>query len=214
MTSTERIERDHSMDRILAFGLAKADSQQIKRDSLIMIGERYWYVVEQNDSQTLYPALNAKLSRPYEILNKYHEKLSTDIEGANGILSAALYPGEQRFTTDFCLKYQLDTTQPALYQQEKNTLEQTDFTPDMVQKDTYRQCHDIEGTFYSSPQNLPEDYRFENSIPAKLAIVEERTSIDKSNVARTALLTPVAIAADVIGSVLFLPLGTIAVIAD
>ncbi|MDO4879084.1 MAG: thiosulfate sulfurtransferase [Neisseria sp.] len=192
-SNTETISREIGSDQVRAFGVVRDKNSQLAVGSLVMMGDKYWYVVDLDSSQKTAAVLNAGLPQRYAI-NKGET-------GGEGELSVYIEPN-QRFRSSFCLKYTPE--QP----QEAAKLEQLGFKRRKAGQEEgkeYIQCFDIAGSFYAKPQQAKRDYRFESPVPVRLMTKESKTSVNAENLVRNLLFTPVTLALDAAGGVLMLP---------
>lgn len=202
-TSNYTVHHNNGTDHIHAFGRAQQNSKQIPQGSLVMMGERYWYIINLGDSNELFTVLSSGLSKPY-IIQKRGGEAGSDT------LRATLNEQAQRFTSDVCLSYHLDPSQAGTYQNEKITLENIGFTPDEADSNTYRQCYSTDGHYYVTPeQTIAAEYQFAQRIPVKLTTTETRTEANVDNIISNTLMTPATLALDAVGAVIILPLWLI-----
>ncbi|HEZ1435952.1 TPA: hypothetical protein WHE58_002014, partial [Neisseria meningitidis] len=72
---SETITRKHvDKDQIRAFGVVAEDNAQLEKGSLVMMGGKYWFVVNPEDSAKLTGILKAGLDKPFQIVEDtpYH----------------------------------------------------------------------------------------------------------------------------------------------
>ena len=63
-------------DQVHSFGIVNKDNDQLEKGSIVMMGEKYWFVINAKDSKDLTPILNVKLDKKFQIADakKYTEK--------------------------------------------------------------------------------------------------------------------------------------------
>lgn len=118
-------------DQIRAFGVVAKDNAQLEKGSLVMMGGKYWFVVNPEDSAKLAGILKAELDKPFQIVEDTpsyarHQALPVKLEA----------PGSQNFSTGgLCLRY--DTDRPA----DIAKLKQLEFEAVKLDKQTiYTRC--------------------------------------------------------------------------
>lgn len=90
---SETITRKHvDKDQIRAFGVVAEDNAQLEKGSLVMMGGKYWFVVNPEDSAKLTGILKAGLDKPFQIVEDTpsyarHQALPVKLES----------PGSQEF---------------------------------------------------------------------------------------------------------------------
>lgn len=193
----EAVRVDAGTDAIYAFGVAgEAARGQLSPGTLVMMGERFWYVLYSSVSEDLAPVLKADLPQRFRIVD------------ANGGAELAALPVEvsgyddRDFRSEFCLRYPASGAV-------RSQLEALGF--DQVKGGDYVRCFTARGHLYTSPRRVAEDYRFEAVVPVVLEKVEIRP---RGGVARTigkVLLTPVALAADAVGMVTVYPAAVVGI---
>ncbi|MDO4879468.1 MAG: hypothetical protein Q3966_09305 [Neisseria sp.] len=190
---TETSVREIGSDQVRAFGIVRDKNSQLAVGSLVMMGDKYWYVVDTEPSRKAAAVLNAGLPQRYTI--------GRGETGRHGELSVYLEPG-QRFRSPFCLKYTPE--QP----QETAKLEQLGFNKSQKigekENKEYIQCFSISGSFYAKPQQAKQDYRFESPVPVRLMVMDSKTGVDPLTLVRNILFTPVTLALDAVGGVFLL----------
>lgn len=185
-------------DHILAFGIVAQNHSQLEKGSLVMMGGKYWFVVNPKDSAELTGILNVKLDKQFQMVQynpRYaYEALPVELET----------PDSQTFKTDFCLRY--DTDKAA----DLAKLEKLSFKPSKLDGQTvYTRCISAAGKYYATPQNLSADYRFEQSVPVNLYYRVSRKHTDAWKLTANVLQTPMALMMDAAGAVLMLPVAVI-----
>lgn len=184
------------IDQIRAFAKTQTESQTLPPNRLLMMGDKYWYLVDESDSKELVPVLNSKLSQRFTI-SQTHPKTGKPV---NQIQELHVGIEGDRFNIDrLCLNYSISPNLPESEQQrEQNILEQQSFK---YKGNDYQRCFgNILGRIYNKPDNLPVDYQFERSIPTQLYTVssKEITKVDGKIVARNLALTPFTLVGDII----------------
>ncbi|HEZ0652521.1 TPA: hypothetical protein ACLAOE_000809 [Neisseria meningitidis] len=203
---SETITRKHvDKDQIRAFGVVAEDNAQLEKGSLVMMGGKYWFVVNPEDSAKLTGILKAGLDKPFQIVEDTpsyarHQALPVKLES----------PGSQNFSTEgLCLRY--DTDKPA----DIAKLKQLGFEALKLDNRTiYTRCVSAKGKYYATPQKLNADYHFEQSVPADIyyTVTEEHT--DKSKLFANILYTPPFLILDAAGAVLALPAAALGAVVD
>ncbi|AAF41252.1 TPA: hypothetical protein WI610_000625 [Neisseria meningitidis] len=203
---SETITRKHvDKDQIRAFGVVAEDNAQLEKGSLVMMGGKYWFVVNPEDSAKLTGILKAGLDKPFQIVEDTpsyarHQALPVKLES----------PGSQNFSTEgLCLRY--DTDKPA----DIAKLKQLGFEAVKLDNRTiYTRCVSAKGKYYATPQKLNADYHFEQSVPADIyyTVTEEHT--DKSKLFANILYTPPFLILDAAGAVLALPAAALGAVVD
>lgn len=203
---SETITRKHvGKDQIRAFGVVAKDNAQLEKGSLVMMGGKYWFVVNPEDSAKLTGILKAGLDKPFQIVEDTpsyarHQALPVKLES----------PGSQNFSTEgLCLRY--DTDKPA----DIAKLKQLGFEAVKLDNRTiYTRCVSAKGKYYATPQKLNADYHFEQSVPADIyyTVTEEHT--DKSKLFANILYTPPFLILDAAGAVLALPAAALGAVVD
>lgn len=203
---SETITRKHvDKDQIRAFGVVAEDNAQLEKGSLVMMGGKYWFVVNPEDSAKLTGILKAGLDKPFQIVEDTpsyarHQALPVKLES----------PGSQNFSTEgLCLRY--DTDKPA----DIAKLKQLGFEAVKLDNRTiYTRCVSAKGKYYATPQKLNADYHFEQNVPADIyyTVTEEHT--DKSKLFANILYTPPFLILDAAGAVLALPAAALGAVVD
>lgn len=184
-------------DKVHAFGIAQTDSAQLKSGSLIMMGERYWYALETQDSGIITPVLSAKLSKRYEIF---------DTKNQQALLSLPVHlSGEKHsayFSSNFCLRYQLDEHSK---DQEALLLTQLEFIANQENPLQYHRCLSAHGNIFTTPAQHTTQHVFEQYVPVSLYVqhIENKNNVD--NLILNTLMTPIALAADAVIGVALVP---------
>ncbi|WP_050888208.1 hypothetical protein [Neisseria meningitidis] len=179
---SETITRKHvDKDQIRAFGVVAEDNAQLEKGSLVMMGGKYWFVVNPEDSAKLTGILKAGLDKPFQIVEDTpsyarHQALPVKLES----------PGSQNFSTDgLCLRY--DTDRP----DDIAKLKQLEFEAVELDKQTiYTRCVSAKGKYYATPQKLNADYHFEQSVPVEIYYMVKGEYTDKLKLFGNILYTP------------------------
>lgn len=199
---SETITRKHvDKDQIRAFGVVAEDNAQLEKGSLVMMGGKYWFVVNPEDSAKLTGILKAGLDKPFQIVEDTpsyarHQALPVKLES----------PGSQNFSTDgLCLRY--DTDRP----DDIAKLKQLEFEAVELDKQTiYTRCVSAKGKYYATPQKLNADYHFEQSVPVEIYYMVKGEYTDKLKLFGNILYTPPPfLILDAAGAVLALPVAAL-----
>ncbi len=136
-----------------------------------MMGGKYWFAVNPEDSAKLTGLLKAGLDKPFQIVEDTpsyarHQALPVKFEA----------PGSQNFSTGgLCLRY--DTDRP----DDIAKLKQLEFKAVKLDNRTiYTRCVSAKGKYYATPQKLNADYHFEQSVPADIYYTVTEKHTDKS----------------------------------
>lgn len=198
---SETITRKHvDKDQIRAFGVVAEDNAQLEKGSLVMMGGKYWFVVNPEDSAKLTGILKAGLDKPFQIVEDTpsyarHQALPVKLES----------PGSQNFSTDgLCLRY--DTDRP----DDIAKLKQLEFEAVELDKQTiYTRCVSAKGKYYATPQKLNADYHFEQSVPVEIYYMVKGEYTDQLKLFGNILYTPPLLILDAAGAVLALPVAAL-----
>ncbi|EMT0402894.1 hypothetical protein Q4L27_000279 [Neisseria gonorrhoeae] len=199
---SQTITRKHvDKDQIRAFGVVAEDNAQLEKGSLVMMGGKYWFAVNPEDSAKLTGLLKAGLDKPFQIVEDTpsyarHQALPVKFE----------VPGSQNFSTGgLCLRY--DTGRP----DDIAKLKQLEFKAVKLDNRTiYTRCVSAKGKYYATPQKLNADYHFEQSVPADIYYTVTEKHTDKSKLFGNILYTPPLLILDAAAAVLVLPMALIA----
>lgn len=199
---SQTITRKHvDKDQIRAFGVVAEDNAQLEKGSLVMMGGKYWFAVNPEDSAKLTGLLKAGLDKPFQIVEDTpsyarHQALPVKFEA----------PGSQNFSTgSLCLRY--DTGRP----DDIAKLKQLEFKAVKLDNRTiYTRCVSAKGKYYATPQKLNADYHFEQSVPADIYYTVTEKHTDKSKLFGNILYTPPLLILDAAAAVLVLPMALIA----
>ena len=192
-------------DQIRAFGVVAKDNAQLEKGSLVMMGGKYWFVVNPEDSAKLTGILKAGLDKPFQIVEDTpsyarHQALPVKLES----------PGSQNFSTDgLCLRY--DTDRPA----DIAKLKQLEFEAvELDNRTIYTRCVSAKGKYYATPQKLNADYHFEQSVPADIYYTVTEKHTDKFKLFENIMHTPTLLMLDAAGAVLALPAAALGAVVD
>ncbi|HGG7688463.1 TPA: hypothetical protein ACJJFK_000092 [Neisseria meningitidis] len=192
-------------DQIRAFGVVAKDNAQLEKGSLVMMGGKYWFVVNPEDSAKLTGILKARLDKPFQIVEDTpsyarHQALPVKLES----------PGSQNFSTEgLCLRY--DTDRPA----DIAKLKQLEFEAvELDNRTIYTRCVSAKGKYYATPQKLNADYHFEQSVPVDIYYTVTEKHTDKSKLFGNILYTPPLLILDAAGAVLALPAAALGAVVD
>lgn len=199
---SQTITRKHvDKDQIRAFGVVAEDNAQLEKGSLVMMGGKYWFAVNPEDSAKLTGLLKAGLDKPFQIVEDTpsyarHQALPVKFEA----------PGSQNFSTGgLCLRY--DTDRP----DDIAKLKQLEFKAVKLDNRTiYTRCVSAKGKYYATPQKLNADYHFEQSVPADIYYTVTEKHTDKSKLFGNILYTPPLLILDAAAAGLVLPMALIA----
>ena len=191
-------------DQIRAFGVVAKDNAQLEKGSLVMMGGKYWFVVNPEDSAKLTSILKIGLDKPFQMVQHNprfaHQALPVKLES----------PGSQNFSTEgLCLRY--DTDRPA----DIAKLKQLEFEAvELDNRTIYTRCVSAKGKYYATPQKLNADYHFEQSVPADIYYTVTEKHTDKSKLFENILHTPPLLILDAAGAVLALPAAALGAVVD
>ena len=182
-------------DQVHSFGIVNKDNDQLEKGSIVMMGEKYWFVINAKDSKDLTPILNVKLDKKFQIADA--KKYKKDLKALPVVVNNEK---EADFTTDFCLRYD---TQKA---DEIAKLKNLSFETGKGRNNTvYHRCVHAKGKYYATPKNLPADYKFEQSIPVSIGYTTSRVYTSPGKVIGTILMTPLTLTFDALTPILFIP---------
>ena len=196
-------EKTVAKDNIYAFGVVAQDNTQLETGSLVMMGGKYWFVVNPKDSAKLKAVLDVKLDKQFQMVQQNpryaYEALPVELKS----------PEAQTFSSDFCLRY--DTQKVA----EIAKLKQLAFKPvELDDKTVYTRCISTEGHYYATPKNVAEDRRFDTAVPVRIYYTETKKSTDVQKLTENILQTPFTLALDAVGAVIAIPFVVIGEIVD
>ncbi|MCF7530201.1 hypothetical protein ACOR62_07405 [Neisseria lisongii] len=189
-------------ENVYAFGMTKADSEQLKKGSLVMMGERYWFAVNPDDSAKLTDVLAAKLDKQFDIVDEYVHRplqaLPVELKAAEG----------NDFVSEFCLRY--TPQKPS----ETAELQRLQFKLNNAGKNTYIRCLRATGQYFAAPQQAQPDYRFQKTVPVEVYYETSEKHTDKVKLAANILSTPFTLAIDAAATVVALPLAVLGVLGS
>ena len=193
-------EKTVAKDNIQAFGVVAKDNTQLETGSLVMMGKKYWFVVNPRDSAKLKAVLDVKLDKQFQMVQQNpryaYKALPVELKS----------PEAQTFRSKFCLRY--DTQKAA----DIAKLKQLAFKPvELDGKTVYTRCISTEGHYYATPKNVAEDRHFDTAVPVRIYYMETKTSTDVWKLTGNILKTPLALALDAVGVVIA---GSYAVIGE
>ena len=196
-------EKTVAKDNIQAFGVVAKDNTQLKTGSLVMMGKKYWFVVDPKDSAKLKAVLDVKLDKQFQMVQQNpryaYEALPVELKS----------PEAQTFSSNFCLRY--DTQKVA----EIAKLKQLAFkSVELDGKTVYTRCISTEGHYYATPKNVAEDRRFDTAVPVRIYYTETKKSTDVQKLTENILQTPFTLALDAVGAVIAVPFVVIGEIVD
>lgn len=193
VTGTESVDVDIGRDQIRAFGVVRDANSQLGIGSLVMMGDRYWYVLNPESSKEAAAVLNGGvgLAKPYTIGksgNNRENELAVRIKE------------NQKFDSSFCLNYAAEKPQEAA------KLESLGFKKDYG-RPYYSRCFGhVSGMFYTTPPQAKRDYRFQTPVPVKLTARETKNHFNAANLVGNILVTPITLAADTVLGIIALPM--------
>ncbi|STZ75694.1 hypothetical protein [Bergeriella denitrificans] len=190
-------------DDIHAFGTVKENTAQLERGSLVMMGGKYWFVVNPKDSAKLAEILNAKLDKQFQMveLNPRYRY--------NALPVTLKEKGGAEFSSSFCLRY--DTVKAAEIKQ----LEALAFKETKIDKQTaYVRCVEASGKYYNVPQQMKADYRFEQSVPVEIRYKVTTRQTDYGKLIQNVGYTPLTLMGDAALAVVALPFAAIGKLVD
>lgn len=184
-------------DNITAFAVATADSSQLKKGSLILVGEKYWYVLDQGEENTRRLAqLRAQFPKAFSFKSKGNLEANKRYKNNTFVLERR-EEEKGSFRSEYCLGYKTDN--PA----EAKQLAALGFDK---KPDGYETCSAVTGKMYAVGNlKVPAEYRFESRLPVQLGRSYGKSAPAGNKVA-AALLTPLALAADAVATVTVYPI--------
>lgn len=183
-------------DNITAFAVATADSSQLKKGSLILVGEKYWYVLDQDKESPQHLAqLRAQFPKAFSFKSKGDLEENKRYRNNTFVLESRQENGT--FRSEYCLGYQTDNPTEA------KQLAALGFDK---KPDGYETCSAVTGKIYAVGNlKVPAEYRFESRLPVQLGRSYGKSAPAGNKVA-AALLTPLALAADAVATVTVYPI--------
>lgn len=189
--NTQIVVQNTTEDHIYAFGHIPHQSKKALSGSLLMMGDKFWYAIQPDVSEKMIVPLTAKLPKRYKITQPYTGKILTALP--------VTLTDQSHFSSDFCLDYHAEN------KDETQILQQMGFQQ-QAQAQHYRQCYATVGTIYAKPDYFPEDYRFNKNIPIQLTLQHNHTNIQSGKLALNILLTPLALAVDMLSGMVMMPI--------
>jgi len=209
-------------DTVVGFARAKPDSRQLVPNSIVMLGERYIYVLNKGrDPRTgsgrtarevdLGAILDVKLSQPFQMYAPSNDAEKCCSTSPRKGFRLATDEAKQRFcSADFDLVYQENPRlSPAERRRERTKLRQLQFRQVTDSKGATRYARTIQvcGQLYARPSDMNYDYRFETPIPVSIQTRVTGTDTNVSGgTAGRALATPFTAALDIVTLPVSLPL--------
>lgn len=99
---SKEVQQTVAKDKIYSFAVVNKNNSQLPEGSLVMIGEKYWFVINPNDSAQLINILNIKLDKPFQITetanpseNTHNKALPvtlTSLDSPNQVYVCAMIP--------------------------------------------------------------------------------------------------------------------------
>lgn len=197
-----QIIHDVGQDNVYAFGVLPEKVEDFQAGTLMMMGDKYWYVLQNNDAKTFSNILNADLSQRYRIFDKKNQQELSYIPIIIGTQSQNIK--NTYFNSQFCLRYQ--TTNP----KEIDKLTSLSFLPFTSGNNEYSQCLTARGQVYGSPKNTTPQYHFEQVVPIKLSYAEHKKTFAMGETVKNIAMVPVA----VVGAVLSIPVWAAVAIGE
>lgn len=189
-------EQPDGDDTIIAFGRVNEAKEPLEKDQLVMMGKRFWYVLDVMDSRELYPILTTNLSKPYGIEKNPAATEKTDSVKPLNYLPVSYFPGRARFSSRFCLVYQ------ATIAEENARLRALDFQEQPMAN--YRRCFAVAGKVYGKPTDMPPEQTFGKEIPVQLTAISLDRRLSISEVTEKVLETPSALAEDAVLGIIYI----------
>lgn len=209
-------------DKVVAFGQVQQNHPQLAKDSLVMMGEKYWYTFSPEKSKEFFSYLRADLPRAYDVnFNPTHNF------GGQATKNAFLVNVEDngKFWSHFCLSYTLDKDKK-IAEKESVQLQKLGFNSDKITgkvkvsltgenisnyqgTSNYSKCLHINGKYFKARSDTKIEYKFQQPLPVALQknITERKKGL---NTFEQILLTPLSLAADVV----IIPTFALCVAAD
>ena len=211
-------------DTVVGFARVKPDSQKLPPNSIVMLGERYIYVLTKGSNPRagsgetarevdLGAILNVKLSQPFQMYSPSDDAKNCCSTPPWEGFRLNTSPSGQRFcSADFDLVYQENPRlSPAERRRERAELERLQFRQVTDNKGASRYARTIRvcGRLYARPNGMNYDYRFETPLPVTISTTITTTkpvsSISAGGVGR-ALATPFTAVLDIVTLPVSLPL--------
>lgn len=180
------VYKSASTDQIRAVGITREPNAQIPGNSLVMAGERYWYVWDAQTSQQLVRLLNAGLKKPYQI--------NSGTGHSNEITVTLQNDGQ--FRSSVCLNYRTGSTA------EQTELAALQFT--RSSNGSFIRCLPAKGRVYQ-PQAAQTGQPLARPLTVRLQSEHTGSRFNGGNLAGNLLMTPVSLIMDAAGAVLTVP---------
>ena len=212
-------------DTVVGFARAKPDSQQLVPNSIVMLGDRYIYVLDKGrdpragNGKTarevdLGAILDVKLSQPFQMYAPSNDAEKCCSTSPRKGFRLATDEAKQRFcSADFDLVYQENPRlSPAERRRERAELERLQFRQVTDSKGASRYARTIRvcGQRYTRPSGMKDDYRFETPIPVTISSTVTQRSSNVSGAVGRALVTPFTAAVDIVTLPIVLPFTLLA----
>lgn len=168
-------------DTIRAFGRTQQTQPQ-----LVMMGDKYWYVMNEQHTEELLEILTVKLPKPFDI--NYQLSCDNCLKG----FQVELLNDGKTFNIEFSLSYFPQNSH------ELDTLVKLGFTPNSSKKGLYEQYYRTNGMIYKKSPEVKADYTFETAIPVELVSTEVTTIVDGKELLKKIAWTPAALIGDII----------------
>ena len=211
-------------DTVVGFARVKPDSQKLPPNSIVMLGERYMYVLTKGSNPRagsgetarevdLGAILNVKLSQPFQMYSPSDDAKNCCSTPPWEGFRLNTSPSGQRFcSADFDLVYQENPRlSPAERRRELAELRRLQFRQVTDSKGASRYARTIRvcGRLYARPNGMNYDYRFETPLPVTISTTITTTkpvsTISAGGIGR-ALATPFTAALDIVTLPVSLPL--------
>ena len=189
-------------DRLTSFRLTQRQSGDIPAGTLIMIGEKYWYLLDQESSKELTRYVETKLSHGY-IFNKTFDDKTLTLTVAD--------PASRRFTIFFDLRYENPSVQDRAAIKARHLFSAGEGGwKGATENDGYFAFISLEGHYYPAPVALPEDRALSNSIPINIRTqIGEKNKFHADNFVFNVLTTPGNLLGDILLGAVILPVFAI-----
>ena len=195
---SKEVQQTVAKDKIYSFAVVNKNNSQLPEGSLVMIGEKYWFVINPNDSSQLINILNIKLDKPFQITEMAPPSENTHNKALPVILTSLDSPD---FKSSLCLRYDSSN------EEEITKLKKLEFEAnDINNKNAYTRCVNASGKYYSTPQKIVSDYQFKQPIPVNIYYITTKKGLNVAKVAGNILLTPFTLAFDAAGGIFLLPI--------
>lgn len=188
---------DADQDEVYTFGVLPTRVEDFSAGTLMLMGKKYWYVIQGNDAKPLAAVLNAGLSKRYRLFDETNQQelfyLPISIERQKPDSVSTPYRSK------FCLRYQ--SNQP----KEIEKLTELSFELMSNQDGEYTRCLYASGLMYGSPKNVVAQYRFEKFVPIRIFYVAYKRELDVGESTKKIVAIPFAIAALPVALAIALP---------